>query len=155
MGNTGSRNTGGSQFFINVADNSSLDWFTGGQSRHIVFGKIIEGYDIVYKISNIETVDEKPAVPIKMDTVSLPVDWYPEKCLAESCKPLGDKWKGKDFASNREAIEAAIMTDDIVVIEHGQSESSECVSNRMFVWLDEKGTVEKFTIPVEEKGTSE
>ena len=30
MANTGQKNSGGSQFFINVADNKNLDWFTGG-----------------------------------------------------------------------------------------------------------------------------
>ena len=34
MANTGQRNSGGSQFFINVADNKNLDWFTKG-SRSI------------------------------------------------------------------------------------------------------------------------
>merc|ERR1712072_948781 len=47
MANTGQPNSGGSQFFMNVADNSNLDWFSGGQSKHPVFGKIIEGYAVV------------------------------------------------------------------------------------------------------------
>jgi cyclophilin family peptidyl-prolyl cis-trans isomerase len=38
MANTGEPNTGGSQLFINVADNASLDWFSGGESKHPVFG---------------------------------------------------------------------------------------------------------------------
>ena len=38
MANTGSPNSGGSQFFLNVADNSNLDWFSGGDSKHPVFG---------------------------------------------------------------------------------------------------------------------
>merc|ERR1719482_1359978 len=40
MANTGQPNSGGSQFFMNVADNANLDWFTGGQSKHPVFGKL-------------------------------------------------------------------------------------------------------------------
>merc|ERR1712194_400369 len=43
MANTGSPNSGGSQLFMNVADNANLDWFSPGQSKHPVFGKIIEG----------------------------------------------------------------------------------------------------------------
>merc|ERR1712113_27480 len=50
MANTGSPNSGGSQFFLNVAHNSNLDWFTGGQSKHPVFGQVIEGYDVVVRI---------------------------------------------------------------------------------------------------------
>ena len=45
MANTGRPNSGGSQFFINTIHNDFLDWFTPGQSRHPVFGKIISGQD--------------------------------------------------------------------------------------------------------------
>merc|ERR1719433_1935851 len=52
MANCGEPNTGGSQFFMNVADNANLDWFTPGESRHPVFGKITSGYDeVCVKIS--------------------------------------------------------------------------------------------------------
>merc|ERR1711865_970363 len=36
MANTGSKNSGGSQFFMNVANNANLDWFSGGSSKHPV-----------------------------------------------------------------------------------------------------------------------
>lgn len=48
MANAGP-DTGGSQFFINVHDNNYLD------TKHPVFGKVIEGYDIAVKISEVET----------------------------------------------------------------------------------------------------
>lgn len=41
-------NSAGSQFFIMTADNSSLD------GLYAAFGKVIEGYDIIEKISNVE-----------------------------------------------------------------------------------------------------
>ena len=50
MANTGAPNSGGAQFFINTIDNSRLDWFTPGPSRHPVFGKVTSGMDIVKKI---------------------------------------------------------------------------------------------------------
>lgn len=51
MANSGP-NSGGSQFFINVADNTNLDWDkTPMSSKHPVFGVIIEGMDVVEKIS--------------------------------------------------------------------------------------------------------
>merc|ERR1711981_1271410 len=57
MANTGRPNSGGSQFFLNVADNNNLDWFTGGSSKHPVFGKITSGMDVVTKISKVKTKD--------------------------------------------------------------------------------------------------
>ena len=60
MANSGP-NTGGSQFFINVANNTYLD------TKHPVFGKVIEGYDIVEKISNVPTdADDRPLDEVKI-----------------------------------------------------------------------------------------
>merc|ERR1712019_156799 len=68
MANTGQPNSGGSQFFINVADNRNLDWFSPGQSKHPVFGKVTSGMDVVYKISKVKTRDDNPVVPIRMNS---------------------------------------------------------------------------------------
>ena len=48
MANAGS-DTGGSQFFINLADNSFLD------GKHPAFGEIVEGMEIVDRIAKVET----------------------------------------------------------------------------------------------------
>merc|ERR1712083_495126 len=66
MANCGAPNTGGSQFFLNVADNRNLDWFSPGESKHPVFGKIIEGYEVAVNISKVKTRDDNPADPIMM-----------------------------------------------------------------------------------------
>jgi cyclophilin family peptidyl-prolyl cis-trans isomerase len=36
-----------------VKHNSNLDWFSGGSSKHPVFGKVVEGMDIANKISKV------------------------------------------------------------------------------------------------------
>ena len=70
MANTGSPESGGSQFFINVADNKFLDFFDPSTpSAHPVFGKICEGYELVQKISNVPTRNDNPSTPIEMISV--------------------------------------------------------------------------------------
>merc|ERR1712032_1323404 len=71
MANTGQPNSGGSQFFINVADNCNLDWFSPGQSKHPVFGKITSGMDVVTKISKVRTRDDNPVQPIRMNSIKI------------------------------------------------------------------------------------
>mmetsp|Transcript_55660 Transcript_55660/g.107384 ORF Transcript_55660/g.107384 Transcript_55660/m.107384 type:complete len:198 (-) Transcript_55660:93-686(-) len=71
MANTGSPNTGGSQFFLNVANNNNLDWFSPGASKHPVFGKVTSGMDVVVKISKVETRDDNPVNPIKMKRITI------------------------------------------------------------------------------------
>merc|ERR1711920_1152474 len=71
MANTGSPNSGGSQFFINVADNKNLDWFSPGSSKHPVFGKITSGMDVCNAISRARTRDDNPVQPIKMNSIKI------------------------------------------------------------------------------------
>jgi len=72
MANTGEPNSGGSQFFINVADNSYLDWFTPGQSKHLVFGRVVDGYDVVLAICDVRVnSDDRPASPIVMRSITI------------------------------------------------------------------------------------
>lgn len=72
MANTGQPNTGGSQFFINVAHNAFLDWFDKSTpSQHPVFGKVTEGMDIVTKISKVPTVNDNPKQPIMMKSLTV------------------------------------------------------------------------------------
>lgn len=60
MANAGP-NTGGSQFFINVVDNTFLD------SKHPVFGKVVKGMEVVDAIVNVETdSNDKPRHEIKI-----------------------------------------------------------------------------------------
>ena len=65
MANAGP-NTNGSQFFINVVDNSSLD------SKHTVFGKVIGGIEIVSQIENVETdSSDRPLEGIIIESITI------------------------------------------------------------------------------------
>jgi cyclophilin family peptidyl-prolyl cis-trans isomerase len=72
MANTGAPNSGSSQFFINTKHNAFLDFFTPGQSRHPVFGRVISGMDVVTKIETTPTdADDRPRTPVKMIKVTV------------------------------------------------------------------------------------
>jgi len=65
MANAGP-NTGGSQFFINLVDNSHLN--TG----HPVFGKVVEGMDVVDKIGKTKTDrNDRPITPVKITKATM------------------------------------------------------------------------------------
>lgn len=72
MANTGQPNTGGSQFFINTADNSFLDWWdTRTPSQHPVFGKVTDGLPVVKKIEGFGSKGGKTSKPLKMNKVTI------------------------------------------------------------------------------------
>ena len=49
-------NTGSSQFFINLVDNTNLDFDKEPlTSKHPVFGKVVEGMDVVDAIGKVQT----------------------------------------------------------------------------------------------------
>jgi cyclophilin family peptidyl-prolyl cis-trans isomerase len=72
MANTGQPNSGSCQFFINTVHNTYLDWFTPGQSKHPVFGKITSGLDVVKKIETTPTgAGDRPKTPVQMVKVTI------------------------------------------------------------------------------------
>lgn len=65
MANAGP-NTGGSQFFINLANNNFLD------GKHPVFGKVVEGMDVIDKIAKVKTdSQDKPIEDVIINKATL------------------------------------------------------------------------------------
>ena len=65
MANSGP-NTNGSQFFITVAETSWLD------NKHTVFGEVVEGYDVVEKISKVpKNSGDRPTKDVKINSVTI------------------------------------------------------------------------------------
>ncbi len=71
MANPGFPNSGGSQFFINIVDNTGLDFdkmpYT---SKHPIFGKVVEGMNIVDAIAQAQTGErDVPIEPIIINNI--------------------------------------------------------------------------------------
>ena len=65
MANAGP-NTGGSQFFINLVNNNFLD------SKHPVFGKVIEGMDVVDAMAKVKKgANDRPVKEVKIESAKV------------------------------------------------------------------------------------
>lgn len=65
MARSSDPNSAGSQFFICLGRLASLD------NKYTVFGKVIEGLDVVHKIAQVPTVSERPKTPVYMTKVTM------------------------------------------------------------------------------------
>ena len=73
MARTADPNSATSQFFINVVDNQMLD-FRGAAANEVgytVFGRVVNGLDVVNKIRNVQTVAKGPHQNVPVQTVTI------------------------------------------------------------------------------------
>ncbi len=73
MANTGRPDSGGSQFFINVGDNTGLDFNKPPlTSKHPVFGRVVAGMDVVDAIANTATdAADRPVEEVIIERVEV------------------------------------------------------------------------------------
>ena len=57
---------------MNTVHNDFLDFFSPGQSKHPVFGKVTKGMDVVMAIGKCQTdANDAPKTPVQMISVTV------------------------------------------------------------------------------------
>ena len=147
MARTQAPNSATSQFFINVVDNGGLDQPRGG-AAYCVFGKVVEGLDVVDKIKDTEVGEHPklkmgkvvPTEPIVIKSVTL-LDGVEFTQAYEACKSAKEEWakmqeKLKTKAEDEKKVLAQSFSDLLAkkVDEHG-NELQVTESGLMYVVL--------------------
>jgi peptidyl-prolyl cis-trans isomerase A (cyclophilin A) len=76
MARTNDPHSASAQFFINLKDNSFLDYPGRDGWGYAVFGKVVQGFEVVQKIATVQTTNagphqNVPATPIVIESVKL------------------------------------------------------------------------------------
>ncbi len=71
MARTNNPDSATCQFFINHVNNSSLDYAGGANPGYAVFGKVIEGMDVVDKIASVKTTVRRGMSDVPVEVVTI------------------------------------------------------------------------------------
>jgi peptidyl-prolyl cis-trans isomerase A (cyclophilin A) len=95
MARTNDINSATSQFFVNLKSNAALDHVSEAQFGYAVFGKVVQGLDVVDKIAAVKTGNKGPHqnVPEKPIIIESMTRIVPEKAPAEAPTPAPDPKK--------------------------------------------------------------
>lgn len=117
----GQPDSGSNQFFINVQDNPSLDRPQRDGAGYAVFGKVVDGMDIVEKIKNVEIHNHDtipggkvPVEPVLIKSVTLISEF--DRSQAEVAIKAAEQ-AAKDAAANASSKMEKDLKDAIAKIE--------------------------------------
>lgn len=129
MANSGP-NTNGSQYFITVVPTEWLD------DVHSVFGKIIDGMEVVYAISEVETdANDKPLIDVVIDSIRVVTG---DPALTVTAPLAGTKWNA--YVDNEITWDSEFVADVKIEFstDNGQSWSdiveSQSANTRSYTW---------------------
>jgi len=71
MARTNDPNSATAQFFINLVDNKRLDYMSASNPGYAVFGKVIEGQDVVQKMGKVKTTTKGFYSDVPMETITI------------------------------------------------------------------------------------
>lgn len=114
MARTSDPNSATSQFFINLVDNTSLDYTAPNQQGYgyAVFGNVVEGMDVVNKIASVPTTSKGPHQDVPKTNIVIEKVTVLEKEQSNNITRDEIKVPGKEQSNNtiRQEIKAPDAT---------------------------------------------
>ncbi|MBN2211051.1 MAG: peptidylprolyl isomerase [Sedimentisphaerales bacterium] len=98
MARTSDPNSATSQFYINLVDNSSLDYVAGGNVGYAVFGQVITGMAVVDVIGTVPTstqggMDDVPVTPVFLEDAT---ELTSDNVTVERLQVMAGPYRGQD-----------------------------------------------------------